>query len=220
MPIVLGLGAGFAAWQGVFALTGGRLWINRADRPDEEEFDSKMAMRAARRRPIEETIAEIGEGRGAQPNTPSIRPEADTIQESAHPVTRSADAKGSRRSTESRSTPSRRQSSKEEKNLPHHYHHNNETTKPAKARHAFFSSPFVHTQARERKTVGTRRGVSSARGMETVLFVPMLSLSFSLRVASPRDVCLSLTTHPPHRVITNGTLLTALLLPLRRMMIL
>ncbi|CAI0651316.1 unnamed protein product [Colletotrichum noveboracense] len=67
MPIVLGLGAGFAAWQGVFALTGGRLWINRADRPDEEEFDSKMAMRAARRRPIEETIAEIGEGRGIRP---------------------------------------------------------------------------------------------------------------------------------------------------------
>ncbi|EQB47261.1 NADH-ubiquinone oxidoreductase 21.3 kDa subunit [Colletotrichum gloeosporioides] len=67
MPLVLGLGAGFAAWQGVFALTGGRLWINRADRPDEEEFDSKMAMRAARRRPIEETIAEIGEGRGIRP---------------------------------------------------------------------------------------------------------------------------------------------------------
>ncbi|KAF4827252.1 hypothetical protein CGCTS75_v008398 [Colletotrichum tropicale] len=32
----------------------------------------------------------------------------------------------------------------------------------------------------------------------------MLSLSFSLRVASPRDVCLSLTTHPPDCVTTNG----------------
>ncbi|KAE9572524.1 hypothetical protein CGMCC3_g11555 [Colletotrichum fructicola] len=32
----------------------------------------------------------------------------------------------------------------------------------------------------------------------------MLSLSFSLRVTSPRDVCLSLTTHPPDCVTTNA----------------
>ncbi|KAF6805355.1 NADH-ubiquinone oxidoreductase subunit (Tim17/Tim22/Tim23 family protein) [Colletotrichum musicola] len=66
MPVVLGLGAGFAAWQGVFALTGGRLrgWT---DRLDEDEFDRKIAMRENRRRPIEETIANIGEGRGIRP---------------------------------------------------------------------------------------------------------------------------------------------------------
>ncbi|KAF9873450.1 Tim17/Tim22/Tim23 family protein [Colletotrichum karsti] len=66
MPVVLGLGAGFAAWQGIFTLTGGRLrgWT---DRLDEDEFENKIAMRANKRRPIEETIAEIGEGRGIRP---------------------------------------------------------------------------------------------------------------------------------------------------------
>ncbi|KAK6206688.1 Tim17/Tim22/Tim23 family protein [Colletotrichum tabaci] len=68
MPVVLGLGAAFGAWQGVFQLTGGRLrgWSeNKMD--DEAAFDSKIAQRQAKRRPIEETIAEIGEGRGIRP---------------------------------------------------------------------------------------------------------------------------------------------------------
>ncbi|KAL0939620.1 NADH-ubiquinone oxidoreductase subunit (Tim17/Tim22/Tim23 family protein) [Colletotrichum truncatum] len=66
MPVVLGLGAGFAAWQGIFTVTGSRLrgWT---DRLDEDEFETKIAQRAAKRRPIEETIAEIGEGRGIRP---------------------------------------------------------------------------------------------------------------------------------------------------------
>ncbi|TDZ53295.1 NADH-ubiquinone oxidoreductase 21.3 kDa subunit [Colletotrichum trifolii] len=66
MPVVLGLGAGFAAWQGVLSVTGGRLrgWT---DRLDEDDFDTRIAMRENKRRPIEETIAEIGEGRGIRP---------------------------------------------------------------------------------------------------------------------------------------------------------
>ncbi|ROT35746.1 NADH-ubiquinone oxidoreductase 21.3 kDa subunit [Sodiomyces alkalinus F11] len=66
MPVVLGLGAFVSATMGAFEFTGARLrgW---ADRPEEDEFERKIAMRANRRRPIEETIAEIGEGRGIRP---------------------------------------------------------------------------------------------------------------------------------------------------------
>ncbi|EFQ36238.1 Tim17/Tim22/Tim23 family protein [Colletotrichum graminicola] len=67
MPVVLGLGAAFGAWQGVFQLTGGRLRGWSEGRLDEAEFDNKIAQRAAKRRPIEETIAELGEGRGIRP---------------------------------------------------------------------------------------------------------------------------------------------------------
>jgi hypothetical protein len=34
------------------------------DRPEMDEYERKEQLRLARRRPIEETIAEIGEGRG------------------------------------------------------------------------------------------------------------------------------------------------------------
>ncbi|OLN89238.1 NADH-ubiquinone oxidoreductase 21.3 kDa subunit 2 [Colletotrichum chlorophyti] len=66
MPVVLGLGAAFGAWQGVLEVCGGRLrgWT---DRLDEDEFDRKVLMRERKRRPIEETIEEIGEGRGIRP---------------------------------------------------------------------------------------------------------------------------------------------------------
>ncbi|KAK1965224.1 Tim17/Tim22/Tim23 family protein [Colletotrichum eremochloae] len=67
MPVVLGLGAAFGAWQGVFQATGGRLRGWTEGRLDEAEFDNKIAQRAAKRRPIEETIAELGEGRGIRP---------------------------------------------------------------------------------------------------------------------------------------------------------
>ncbi|KZL82308.1 tim17 tim22 tim23 family protein [Colletotrichum incanum] len=67
MPVVLGLGAAFGAWQGAFQVTGGRLRGWTEGRLDEAEFDNKIAQRQAKRRPIEETIAEIGEGRGIRP---------------------------------------------------------------------------------------------------------------------------------------------------------
>lgn len=159
----------------------------------------------------------------AEVRNPTPRPSAQRLTRYRNPPTRLRGAQTRKAQGEVRSRDQPRQGDSRVKKKKTYPTITTTTTKPPnppKRGMLFFSSPFVHTQARERKTVGTRRGVSSARGMETVLFVPMLSLSFSLRVASPRDVCLSLTTHPPHRVITNGTLLTALLLPLRRMMIL
>lgn len=55
--------------MGLFEVTGARLrgW---SERNEEDEFERKMAMRANRRRPIEETIAEIGEGRGTLASAP------------------------------------------------------------------------------------------------------------------------------------------------------
>ncbi|EXF73998.1 Tim17/Tim22/Tim23 family protein [Colletotrichum fioriniae PJ7] len=67
MPVVLGLGAAFGAWQGVFEVTGGRLRGWNTAEVDEADFEGKVAQRAAKRRPIEETIAELGEGRGIRP---------------------------------------------------------------------------------------------------------------------------------------------------------
>ena len=60
---MLGSAAVAGVTLGVFELTGARLrgWT---DRPEEEEFERKIRLRANRRRPMEETIAEIGEGRG------------------------------------------------------------------------------------------------------------------------------------------------------------
>ncbi|KAH6686758.1 NADH-ubiquinone oxidoreductase 21.3 kDa subunit [Plectosphaerella plurivora] len=66
LPAVLGIGSLAAVTLGVFDVTGSRLrgW---QDRPEEDEFERKLRLRANRRRPIEETIAEIGEGRGIKP---------------------------------------------------------------------------------------------------------------------------------------------------------
>jgi hypothetical protein len=49
--------------MGAYDYTGGSLTGYRRD-PKVDEFDRKEYMRKNRRRPIEETIAEIGEGRG------------------------------------------------------------------------------------------------------------------------------------------------------------
>jgi len=63
MPAVLGYGTLAAVLLGAFDFTGGRLqgWNKN---PEEDEFERKQYMRKNRRRPIEETIAEVGEGRG------------------------------------------------------------------------------------------------------------------------------------------------------------
>lgn len=47
----------------VFDFTGGRLAGYGKD-PEVDEFERKQRMRKNRRRPIEETIEELGEGRG------------------------------------------------------------------------------------------------------------------------------------------------------------
>jgi hypothetical protein len=58
---------GYAALSSValatYEYTGGTL-KGFMDRPEMDEYERKEQLRLARRRPIEETIAEIGEGRG------------------------------------------------------------------------------------------------------------------------------------------------------------
>lgn len=62
-PAVLGYGALAAVVLGAFDYTGGALTGYRKD-PNVDEFDRKEYLRKNRRRPIEQTIEELGEGRG------------------------------------------------------------------------------------------------------------------------------------------------------------
>ncbi|PVH88051.1 hypothetical protein DL98DRAFT_479188 [Cadophora sp. DSE1049] len=62
-PAVLGFGALTAVVLGAYDYTGGALTGYRKD-PEMDEFDRKEALRKNRRRPIDQTISEIGEGRG------------------------------------------------------------------------------------------------------------------------------------------------------------
>jgi len=63
MPAVLGYGAGLALLLGTFDYTGGVLTGYEKD-PGVDEYDRKEQLRKNRRRPIQETINELGEGRG------------------------------------------------------------------------------------------------------------------------------------------------------------
>lgn len=63
MPAVLGFGAGLALVQGVFHYQGGGLSGRQRD-PAVDEYERKEKLRKNRRRPIEETLREVGEGRG------------------------------------------------------------------------------------------------------------------------------------------------------------
>ncbi|CCX15594.1 Tim17/Tim22/Tim23/Pmp24 family-domain-containing protein [Pyronema domesticum] len=65
MPAVLGYGAGLAVLLGTFDYTGGTLRGYFRD-PDFDEITRKENIRKNRRRPFEETVEEIGEGRGIQ----------------------------------------------------------------------------------------------------------------------------------------------------------
>lgn len=60
---MLGFGALSAVVLGAFDYTGGRLTGYQRD-PKVDEFDRKESLRKNIRRPIQETIAELGEGRG------------------------------------------------------------------------------------------------------------------------------------------------------------
>lgn len=64
MPRILGFGAIFSVVLTTFEYTGGSLrgGESRASYPD--EYERKEFLRLNRRRPIEETIAQLGEGRG------------------------------------------------------------------------------------------------------------------------------------------------------------
>lgn len=62
MPAVLGFGTACAVWQGLFTYGGG---IDGDQRdPNVDEYERKERLRKERRMPIEETIRELGEGRG------------------------------------------------------------------------------------------------------------------------------------------------------------
>ena len=62
-PAVLGFGAGLAIVQGAFDYTGGKFSGYDKD-PNVDEYERKEALRKNRRRPIQETLEELGEGRG------------------------------------------------------------------------------------------------------------------------------------------------------------
>ncbi|KAI9666196.1 MAG: hypothetical protein M1821_004131 [Bathelium mastoideum] len=64
-PAFLGYGAALAVIAGAFDYTGGSLRGYTVD-PDVDEVARKEFLRKNRRRPIEETLAAIGEGRGIQ----------------------------------------------------------------------------------------------------------------------------------------------------------
>lgn len=61
IPVVVGLGSGIGAFQGMFYYLGGRYDTFRHER---DEFARKETIRRTTRLPIEQTISEIGEGRG------------------------------------------------------------------------------------------------------------------------------------------------------------
>ncbi|KAI9851567.1 MAG: hypothetical protein M1824_002608 [Vezdaea acicularis] len=63
MPAVLGYGSGLAVLMAAYHYTGGSLRGYKQD-PTMDEFERKEELRRNRRRPIQETIDELGEGRG------------------------------------------------------------------------------------------------------------------------------------------------------------
>lgn len=63
MPAVVGHAAALAIILGTFEYTGGSFAIKQRD-PNFDETGRKLALRANMRRPLEETIEELGEGRG------------------------------------------------------------------------------------------------------------------------------------------------------------
>lgn len=75
MPAFLGYGAGLAVLLGTFDYTGGVLTGYSKD-PEVDEYERKEMLRRNRRRPIQETVTELGEGRGM---TFPVPPQAFTI---------------------------------------------------------------------------------------------------------------------------------------------
>lgn len=67
-PAVLGYGALSAIVLGAYDYTGAALTGYKKD-PEIDEFERKEFLRKNRRRPIDETISEIGEGRGTTPSS-------------------------------------------------------------------------------------------------------------------------------------------------------
>ena len=90
MPAVLGYGAFTSILLAAFEYTGASLKGKKPEIEGMDEFERKQHLRTNRRRPLEETLAEVGEGRG---NVLLILPRLDTLTDTAkvfnHQVTRS-----------------------------------------------------------------------------------------------------------------------------------
>jgi hypothetical protein len=104
MPVVVGLGASIGVFQGMFYYLG-----NRYDtfKKEDDTFERKETFRRTTRLPLEQTISEIGEGRGKSRTTVAMIPFSQQ-QVSNPPDTTSGGQSASRRSTDSRLTPSTR----------------------------------------------------------------------------------------------------------------
>lgn len=104
-PAILGFGALTAVVMSAYDYTGGSLTGYTKDQ-EVDEFERKQALRKNRRRPIEETISELGEGRGTL-YLQSMYTRADSLlQESTVRVTMSDGENGSRKSMGSTYPPS------------------------------------------------------------------------------------------------------------------
>jgi hypothetical protein len=62
-PAILGFGTALAVAQGVFDYTGGKFEGYDKD-PSVDEYERKKHLRLNRRKPIGETLEQLGEGRG------------------------------------------------------------------------------------------------------------------------------------------------------------
>lgn len=67
IPSVLGYGAGLSIVMAAFDYTGGS-FLGYGTDPTVDEYERKEALRANKRRPIAETLQELGEGRGPYPS--------------------------------------------------------------------------------------------------------------------------------------------------------
>lgn len=63
IPAVIGFGTLSAVVLGAYDFTGGSL-SGPGKSPEQDDFERKQELRKNRRRPIEQTISELGEGRG------------------------------------------------------------------------------------------------------------------------------------------------------------
>lgn len=102
-PVVFALGGFVGAAQGLFHVMGNRL---DSFYKEEDEFERKEIVRRTTRLPVEQTIAEIGEGRGKSLPL-KLRPlgtGADVYKASVLPDMRSGDESVLRRSMASRLT--------------------------------------------------------------------------------------------------------------------
>lgn len=108
MPAILGYGAFTSVVLAVFDFTGASLRGKRPEIEGMDEFERKEHLRRNRRRPIEETLANVGEGRGMYSVLTPINQfrslKANQAQVSNHPDLKSEGGSVSRRSMVWRST--------------------------------------------------------------------------------------------------------------------